>query len=556
MSSNAAVKIERMVRPEALTKNERLLWATGTGTDVWDLFCACIMGDLEAVKRLLANDPSLVRAQHAYRTPLYFAVRENQLDVAALLLDRGADPFGLGVHDSLMQIARDRGYTEMEKLLAATYASLHGASPRGEAVAAAIRDRDLGRVKGLLDAEPDLLHAGDERGNRPIHWATMTRQPEMIDELLARGADVNARRPDGARPIQLTNGDYRFRGWRDVPQDWPVTPAQVLAHLRARGADVDICTAAGIGDLDRVRELLDQDPSLANRVSEYVTYYQGSGAPLKNAAARGHLEIVKLLLERGADPNLPEEGIAPHGHALYSAVANKHHDVAKLLLEHGAYPNPAVESSADALSRAISNGDEPMIDLLCAYGAARAVHILAYYGDVRTAAAVFAANPALADDPEGLANAASEGQETFVRLMLRYRPDLPSRLTFPAWAVGAKTRELNDLLFEHGMNPSQPDWLRATPLHHLARKGDVDTARQFLEHGADLHARDEEICSTPLGWAAKFGQAPMVEFLLERGARPNLPDDLPALAWATPLAWATRRGHTEIAGVLKQHGAR
>ena len=115
-------------------------------------------------------------------------------------------------------------------------------------------------------------------------------------------------------------------------------------------------------------------------------------------------------MAHGADPNLPEEGIAPHGHALYSAVANKHYEIAKLLLEHGAFPNPEVESSADALSRAISNDDQPMIELLCSYGAARAVHLLAYDGDVQTAAAVFAANPALADDPEALANAAERRQ--------------------------------------------------------------------------------------------------------------------------------------------------
>jgi ankyrin repeat protein len=541
-----------MIQPEELTKHEPLKWSPGVGTDVWDMFVACIAGDLPAVRRLVAKDPALVRCQYAYRTPLYFAVRENKADVVAFLFEHGADPLSLAVNDSLLDICRDRGYTELEQLLAQNLATRQGASHKGEAVAAAIREHDLEQVRGLLDAAPELLHAGDQRSNRPIHWAVMTRQIDMIDELLAQGADINGARFDGGRPIQLANGDYYFRGWRDVPQDWPISPAQVLDHLRARGAYCDICTACYIGDLDRVRELLDEDPSLANRVSDYVTYYLGSGAPLKNAAAKGHIAIVKLLLERGADPNLLEEGIAPNGHALYSAVANRHFEVAKLLLEHGAYPNPEVESSADALSRAISNGDQPMIELLCSHGAARGVHLLAAYNDLQTASAVFAANPALADDPEALANAAGNGHEAFVRLMLRYQPDLPKCVTFPGWLVSAKTRELNELLFQHGMDPSQPDWLMITPLHQLARKGDVETAELFIDRGANLAARDEDICSTPLGWAAKFGRKNMVELLLRRGAKLNLPDDPP---WATPLAWATRRGHDEIAQLLQRHGA-
>jgi len=137
--------------------------------------------------------------------------------------------------------------------------------------------------------------------------------------------------------------------------------------------------------------------------------------------------------------------------------------------------------------------------------------------------------------------------------MLRLRPDLPRRVAFPGWAVGAKTRELNELLFQHGMNASAPDWLGITPLQEFARKGDQEKAAIFLDHGAKLHARDEDICSTPLGWAAKFGQKQMVAWLLDRGAKPNLPDDPP---WARPLAWANRRGHLEIVELLERHGAK
>jgi ankyrin repeat protein len=534
-----------MTQPEELKKNERLVWSTGTGIDVWNLFCACVGGDLQTVQRLMAKDPSLVRCQFHYRKPLYFAVRENHLAVADFLLHRDPDPIGLAVNDSLLDIARDRGYAEVGTMLERKLATLHNVSSKGEAVAEAIRQRDAAKMGSLLDASPELLHTGDQRSNQPIHWAVMTRQLDIIDKLLERGADINARRCDGARPIQLTNGDYHYRGWDRVPKETAPTPRAVYEHLRARGAHCDICTAAYFGDLERVRTLCDQDPSLANRPSDYVTYYACSGTPLRNAAAGGHIEIVQLLLDRGADPNLPEEGIAPRGHALHSAVCRGHVEIVKLLLEHGAHPNVEIESSADTLTMALER-DPQLAELLCSHGAARKVHLLAYYGDVQTAAAVFATRPSLANDPDALNNAAGEGHETFVRLMLRHQPDLAKRVS-----GDAKTRELSEFLFARGANPNCPDWLGITSLHKFSRKGDVEKAALFLDHGANLHARDEDICSTPLGWAAKFGKTAMVEFLLSRGAEPNRPDDP---SWATPLAWATRRGHDDIAGLLQMHG--
>jgi RNA polymerase sigma factor (sigma-70 family) len=540
--------VQRMIQPEALKKTERLFWSPGIGAEVWELFCACISGDLATVKRLVEKDPALANCHYEYRTPLSFAVRENQVEIAAWLLDHGAEPFGVG--GDLIQVAQERGYVEMEQLLTNSYATLFGASNKGDAVAAAIREHDLAQVRKLLDDAPDLLHTGDKFSNQPIHWATMTRQLDAIDELLARGADINARRGDGARPLQLINGDYHYRGWRDVPSDWPTTPSDVYQHLVARGASIDIGMACAKGDLARVRELLAQDPTLANRVADYSSYYIGSGAPLKNAAAGGHLEIVELLLEHGADPNLPEEGIAPKGHALHMAVCNGHYDIVKLLLEHGAYPSVEVESSADTLSAALGEAgywmarNQPLVDLLCSYGAARPVHLLAHCNDLQTAAAVFAANPALADDTDALGSAS--GHEAFIRLMLRYQPDLPKRR-----AIGGGTREITELLFQHGMNPNHQNWLRITPLHSFAAAGDVMNATIFIAHGADVNALEEEFRSTPLGWAARCGKANMVELLLQQGAKLSLPDEP---AWATPLAWATRRGHQDIVQLLTEFG--
>ena len=469
---------EGMLQPAELKSDQKLLWSPGRGTDVWALFQACASGDLDAVRELLAKDPSLARSHYDYRKPLYFAVRENRLDVVRLLLEHDRNPLDLWVDDDPLEIARDRGYTEMEQLLTQTLATKFNASSEGEPVALALREHDLKGMRERLDAQPGLVNTGDKRSNQPLHWATMTRQPDAIDDLLRRGADIDAQRMDGARPIHVTNGDYFYRGWRDVPRNWPVSAAQVMAHLKARGAFIDLPTACHTGDIERVRELLRQDPSLSNRIGEHEGYYLGAGAPLANAAAAGRLDIVQLLLDHGADPNLPEEQFAPRGRALYSAVYNGHYEIAKLLLERGAYPNPPVESSGDALwvSREW-RPDKRMEQLLLSYGATPA----------------------------------------------------EERRTEEDWPTRAH------------------NWLRISPLHEAARKGNVREAKTLLAAGADLIARDDHIQSTPLGWAAKYGQLEMVEFLLGHGAPKTLPDDPP---WATPRAWALRRGHETIVRLL------
>jgi hypothetical protein len=180
---------------------------------------------------------------------------------------------------------------------------------------------------------------------------------------------------------------------------------------------------------------------------------------------------------------------------------------------------------------------------VAATGIARSLEVLAYYGDLAAATAVVTANPSLADDPGALAAAAQHGHEAIVRLLLRHQPRLAERV-----AVAASTRELTELLFRHGMNPNLARWLGVTPLHGFARQGEEEKAAIFLDHGANLHARDEEFCTTPLGYAAHAGKRKMVEFLLRRGAKPSLPDDL---AWATPIALAAHRGHHQIVRLLK-----
>lgn len=359
-----------------------------------------------------------------------------------------------------------------------------------------------------------------------------------------------------------------YRGWRDVPSEITTSPENVYSHLVARGAKVDLGMAAATADRARVTQILNADPQSVNRVSDYGSYYIGCGAPLKNAVIGGDIEIVKMMLDRGADPNLREEGIAPEGHALYTSVSRGQYEIAELLLKHGAIPNPPVESSADAVSIAIMNNDTRMLKLLASYGATweldmrprtrltyeeiaatglkRSAKILAAYGDLETAKTVFAANPSLADDREALENAARNGHEEFVLLMLTHQPDLAKEVTV------SKPKAMAELLFNRGMNPNRPNWLLITPLHRFAQDGDIESAELFIDHGADINARDEEFESTPLAWAAREGKTAMAEFLLRRGAKPQLADDQP---WSTPLAWAKSRKHEDIVTLLDGYGS-
>ena len=186
-----------------------------------------------------------------------------------------------------------------------------------------------------------------------------------------------------------------------------------------------------------------------------------------------------------------------------------------------------------------------MIELLLLLWAAGARRASAgsYYGDVQTAAAVFAANPALADDPEALANAAGE----------RPRSIRPLDAALPAGPGQARSVPGGQSAPRRGTERtavSSTAWTRASPTGCASRRCTSSPERAtwkrrsiFIDHGADLARARRRLLFDAAGLGGQIRPDRMVEFLLRRGAKPNLPDDPP---WATPLAWATRRGHQRL----------
>ena len=72
----------------------------------------------------------------------------------------------------------------------------------------------------------------------------------------------------------------------------------------------------------------------------------------------------------------------------------------------------------------------------------------------------------------------------------------------------------------------------------------LEFARLLIDAGADVNAVEQQLQSTPLGWAVRFGQLGLAEYFIQRGADVNAAGE----DWARPLAWAQRKGHEEIAG--------
>jgi ankyrin repeat protein len=543
-----------LIRPTELASERPYGPWSSRGCDVWEAIVAARAGDAAALRRLLDRDPGLAR----YDQPLRFAVREGHLEAVQALLAAGADPDVSGpAGETLAGVARDRGHEEVAQLLE----PLRGRSGRavpaertaGEhAIHEAADANDVERVRQLLDGDPQLISRADRKGGTPLHRAVLAEAHQVIQLLLARGADIHARH--GAGP-----GDAE--GYAAV--DYQPIDLALFRHNRgdfdtaklllAAGAAHDVTVAAAMGDLARVTALLDEDPSRIREVRPC------GRRPLSAAVTFRHQAIVRLLLARGADPNWQEGAEAPRGMALHTAARAGDTDLVQLLLDHGADPNAEIDSSGTATGAAKTR---ELRQLLYARGGWLDCYSLIWLDEDDEVVRRVTADPREADAGCG---------GVFTAAITRGKRDLVLRLLdagarVPPVASGCRSYLMEDpemlrlLLARGAMDPDMPDWQRATPLHEMCGR---DTRGRSHEHrrecaailldaGAAISAKDEEYRSTPLAWAARNDLPDMVELLLSRGAPTNLADDEP---WATPLAWALKRGHAHIVEMLRAAGA-
>jgi ankyrin repeat protein len=138
-------------------------------------------------------------------------------------------------------------------------------------------------------------------------------------------------------------------------------------ELLAAEPELDVFEAAAVGRVERLRQLLEEDPSLANAWAE------DGFQPLGLASFFGHVDAARLLVERGAHVNSASRNdfkVMPLHSAAATGDPETRYELATLLLEHGADPNARQQDDFTPLMAADQHGDDRLRELLVERGAA------------------------------------------------------------------------------------------------------------------------------------------------------------------------------------------
>ncbi len=267
---------------------------------VMRLFDAAKSGDIEAARRMLAEDSRLAQARGYVRTSLWgsdalalhVAVMHGRVDIVDLLLAHGAD---INARDDKYRFNALIHAIDLADFMP-EYAALGMVDfllERGaeKDVWACAWLGDMAGVKERLDANPALVN---DIGPGPSTLLSFCRDVGAIQFYLEYGADP-------LREYERSGKYGRTTPLRDIAYRRNYDAARHL--LRHLGWEVDIFWASVMGDLARARALLAEDKARA-RAATSADHVLGAGlSPLHLAAQGGHLELMALLLGQGADVN-------------------------------------------------------------------------------------------------------------------------------------------------------------------------------------------------------------------------------------------------------------
>ncbi|XP_072196905.1 ankyrin-3 isoform X19 [Excalfactoria chinensis] len=524
------------------------------------LHIAARKDDTKAAALLLQNDHNadveskmmVNRTTESGFTPLHIAAHYGNINVATLLLNRGAAVDFTARNDiTPLHVASKRGNANMVKLLL----------DRGAKIDAKTRD-----------------------GLTPLHCGARSGHEQVVEMLLDRGAPILSKTKNGLSPLHMaTQGDHlncvQLLIQHNVPVDDVtndyLTALHVAAHcghykvakvLLDKKANPNAKALNGFTPLHiackknriKVMELLLKHGASIQAVTE-------SGlTPIHVAAFMGHVNIVSQLMHHGASPNttnvrgetalhmaaragqtevvryLVQNGAQVEAKAkddqtpLHISARLGKADIVQQLLQQGASPNAATTSGYTPLHLSAREGHEDVASVLLEHGASLAIitkkgftplHVAAKYGKIEVANLLLQKNAS--PDASG-----------------------KSGLTPLHVAAHYDNQKVALLLLDQGASPHASAKNGYTPLHIAAKKNQMDIATTLLEYGADANAVTRQGIA-PVHLASQDGHVDMVSLLLTRNANVNLSNK----SGLTPLHLAAQEDRVNVAEVLVNQGA-
>ena len=315
----------------AQSKDEILIGNITHYTNTTPLMIASSYGHYDIAKALIDNGALVnLRADDGFNA-LMEAVRTDNIEMAKLLINNNSD-INIKNKDgkNMIMIACENGNEEMFNLLVENNADINTKSSWGaSALIYASEKGNINIMQYLIDNGIDVNGKADDNGDTPLIWAVTGENPYEASKLLIEnGADVNATNNSGVAPATILAGS--------VPE--------VVKLLKDNGADLDT-------------KFADDDP------------------PIAIAASVGNLEIVKALVENGADVNYYPNDM--NYTAIYHAIDQHNYEVAEYLFKNGVDLNielkpsdvygGAIKERYNVLEYAEAMQDKKMINIVSKY---------------------------------------------------------------------------------------------------------------------------------------------------------------------------------------------
>ncbi|KAJ4425834.1 hypothetical protein ANN_27460 [Periplaneta americana] len=275
---------------------------------------------------------------------------------------------------------------------------------------------------------------------------------------------------------------------------------------------------------------------LETKDSDYKT-------PLSWAAYKGDLEMVSLLVEKGADVNVYDAWkLTP----LYYAITGCHLNVVQFLIENGADVNACNNNGDSPITVAAEQGNVDVVKLLMDKGAD--VNACNNFG----ASVIFSAKRGVGESP--IFAAAKAGNVDVVRFLMDKGADVNACNDFGQSLIFAAVKggsvHIMRLLLDKGCDLKACNDIGESPIFAAAKRGNVDIVRLLMDKGADVNACNNSR-ESPIFAAARGGNVDIVRLIMDKGADVNACNN----SRESPIFAAARGGNVDIVRLMMDKGA-